>query len=57
MNFLKKWFKFDPRTSEQKDIDAWLSASSDLADLERRQRMLQRGQAPIQVNANLRYWV
>jgi len=42
-------------TQEEK----WLAQSTDLVDLERRQRMLQRGQAPwaVQVNNNLKGWV
>lgn len=39
----------------------WLSESSSLADLERRQRQIERGQAPWQVrarsNTNLTGWV
>ena len=42
-------------TQEEK----WLAQSTDLVDLERRQRMLQRGQAPwhLQTNNNLKGWV
>jgi hypothetical protein len=40
-------------------IENWFANSVDLADLERRQRMLERGQAPWQTytNHNLRGWV
>lgn len=39
--------------------ETWLAQSTDLVDLERRQRMLQRGQAPwhLQTNNNLKGWV
>ena len=42
-------------TQEEK----WLAQSTDLVDLERRQRMLQRGQAPwhLHTNGNLKGWV
>jgi len=57
INFLKNLFKFDSRSAEQKEIETWLSNSSDLADLERRQKQLQRGTAPMQLHTNLRGWM
>jgi len=42
-----------------KQEEKWLANSTDLVDLERRQKMLARGQAPFQVqsNTNLKGWV
>jgi len=51
LQLIKSLFKRDHRTYEQREIETWLSKSSDLADLERRQRQLSRGTAPIQINA------
>lgn len=46
-------------TTEQQKIEEWLADSASLADLERCQRMIDKGQAPwqIQANNNLRGWV
>jgi hypothetical protein len=53
-NTLKKFFNyFRPRTEEER-VYEWLSESSDLVDLERRQRALARNQAPFQTSSNMR---
>ena len=46
------------KPQEQERIEQWLADSASLADLERRQRMIDKGQAPwqIQANNNLRGW-
>lgn len=46
-------------TTEQQKIEEWLADSASLVDLERRQRMIEKGQAPwqVQANNNLRGWV
>ena len=53
-----KWIKslFVEKTNRQL-IDEYLSDSSDLVDLERRMRQIDRGQAPWHVNSNLKGWV
>jgi hypothetical protein len=51
LQLIKSLFKKDHRTFEQREIEAWLSKSSDLADLERRQQQLSRGTSPMQINA------
>lgn len=49
MIFLKKlWNKIKPKTQQQIEHD-WLAQSSDLVDLERRQKLL--------TNRNLKGWV
>lgn len=47
------------KPQEQERIEQWLADSVSLSDLERRQRMIDKGQAPwqIQANNNLRGWV
>jgi hypothetical protein len=43
------------RPRSQRDlINDWLAESTDLVDLERRQRALDRGQAPFQTVGNMR---
>jgi hypothetical protein len=58
---LVKWLSnvLVSKDHEQRLIENWFANSVDLADLERRQRMLERGQAPWQTytNHNLRGWV
>lgn len=46
-------------TSTKSAEEEWLAQSTDLVDLERRQKMLTRGTAPFQVqaNSNLKGWV
>jgi hypothetical protein len=60
-NFIKKVFgnKATTITTEQRLVEQWLAESTDLVDIERRQRMISRGQAPWQVRAshNLRGWL
>lgn len=47
------------KPQEQERIERWLADSVSLSDLERRQRMIDKGQAPwqVQANNNLRGWV
>lgn len=47
---LVKWLSkvLVSKDHEKKMIEDWLASSSDLVDLERRQKMLDRGQAPWQ---------
>lgn len=58
---LVKWLSkiLISKDHEQQLIENWLAASVDLADLERRQKMLEHGQAPWRAgtNMNLRGWV
>jgi hypothetical protein len=58
---LTKWLSniLISKDHEQQLVENWFAASKDLADLERRQKMLERGQAPWQTraNVNLRGWV
>lgn len=51
--------KATTETTEQRLASQWLAESTDLVDIERRQRMISRGQAPWQVRAgnNLRGWL
>ena len=46
-------------TTEQRLVEQWLAESTDLVDIERRQRMISKGQAPWQIRAsnNLRGWL
>jgi hypothetical protein len=56
---LVKWLSkvLVSKDHEQQLIEDWLASSSDLVDLERRQKMLDRGQAPWQKpNGNLVGW-
>ena len=56
---IKRFFEnlITPR-DYQKDIkDEYLAEATDLVDLERRMRQIDRGQAPWQVNKNLIGWV
>ena len=39
-------------TTEQRLVEQWLAESTDLVDIERRQRMITSGQAPWQTRAN-----
>lgn len=59
--FIKKVFgnKVNTITTEQRLVEQWLAESTDLIDIERRQRMISRGQAPWQIRAsnNLRGWM
>jgi len=61
LKFIKKIFdnKASTETTEQRLVSKWLAESTDLVDIERRQRMISRGQAPWQVRAshNLRGWL
>lgn len=59
MNFLKNFFKNNSRRSrEEVLIEKWLGESENLVDLERRQRMIDQGLAPwqVQANINLKGW-
>jgi len=53
---MKKFFKSILNSSlfptEKQKIYTWLSESSDIVELERRQRIIDRGDAPWQVAAN-----
>ena len=56
---IKKLVKFMlKKTTEKEKIEKWLADSASLADLERRQKMIDKGQAPwqIEANNNLRGW-
>ena len=46
-------------TTEQRLVEQWLGESTDLVDIERRQRMISKGQAPWQIRAshNLKGWL
>jgi hypothetical protein len=61
LNLIKKAFAFKANivTTEQQLVEQWLSESTDLVDIERRQRMISRGQAPWQVREHnkLRGWM
>lgn len=56
---IKKFFKslFVARDYHTELKDAYLAEATDLIDLERRMRQMDRGQAPWQINNNLRGWV
>lgn len=57
---IEKLLKFlIQKPKEQEQIEKWLADSASLADLERRQKMIDKGQAPwqVQANNNLRGWV
>jgi hypothetical protein len=58
-NFLKNLFSTKHIGTEKDKIYDWLSSSSSLEEIERRQRMLSRGEAPWQVraNQNLKGWI
>ena len=47
------------KPTEKQLIEEWLADSASLSDLERRQRLIERNQAPwqVQANNNLRGWV
>lgn len=57
---LKNMFNgmLQPRTEKEK-VEEYLADSISLEDLERRQRLINRGEAPwqIQANQNLRGWI
>ena len=57
ISILMKFLIQKPKEKEQ--IEKWLAESVSLSDLERRQKMIDRGQAPwqIQANNNLRGWI
>lgn len=59
IKFIKKLFSVNKVASEQNKIYNWLASSSSLEEIERRQRMLSRGEAPWQIAANrsLKDWV
>jgi hypothetical protein len=51
--------KANTATAEQRLVEQWLAESTDLVDIERRQRMISKGQAPWQIRSsnNLRGWL
>ena len=51
--------KANTTTTEQRLVEQWLAESTDLVDIERRQRMISKGQAPWQIRAshNLKGWL
>jgi|TARA_B110000503_G_scaffold74905_1_gene115672 hypothetical protein len=57
LNFIK-WL-FSERSNEQDRDYKWLCSSTSLEEIERRQRMLSRGEAPWQINArrNVTGWI
>ena len=59
LNFLKNLFSTKNILTEKDKIYDWLASSSSLEEIERRQRMLDRGEAPWQVraNQNLKGWI
>jgi hypothetical protein len=56
---IKRFFAnfFTTRDYQKEVTEAYLAEATDLADLERRMRQMDRGQAPWQINNNLRGWV
>lgn len=56
--FFKKLFE-SHENKERRRTEEWLADSSSLQEIERKQRMLSRGEAPWQVyaNQNLKGWV
>ena len=50
---IKKWFIFK---TEQDRIEEYLAESSNLVDLERRQGLIDRGEAPWQTKPNQNLW-
>lgn len=56
---IKRFFAnfFTTRDYNKQMSDEYLAEATDLIDLERRQRQMDRGQAPWQINKNLRGWV
>lgn len=59
-NFLKKVFDTKSTYDYHKDqAEQYLSEAQDLVDLEHRQRLIDRGQAPWQtrINHNLQGWI
>jgi len=57
---LKEFLRRSSYDDHRKQVDDYLSDASDLADIERRIRQMDRGQAPWQLrntNFNLRGWV
>lgn len=59
LKFLTDLFTLNIVVSDKNLIDDWLADSTDLVDLERRQRMIENGQAPWQLKANhnLKGWI
>ena len=51
--------KANTATAEQRLVEQWLAESTDLVDIERRQRMISKGQAPWQIRSsnNLKGWL
>ena len=57
MRFIKNLIlKIKPKSLREIENE-YLSNASDHADLERRMKRIDRGQAPFQINANLKDWV
>jgi hypothetical protein len=56
---IKRFFEklFVIRDYNKQMSDEYLAEATDLIDLERRMRQMDRGQAPWQINTNLRGWV
>lgn len=56
---IKRFFAnfFTTRDYQKEVRDSYLAEATDLIDLERRMRQMDRGQAPWQINNNLRGWV
>ena len=59
IKFLKWLFSTENSNTEQDQVYKWLCSSSSLEEIERRQRMLSRGEAPWQLNAkrNITGWI
>lgn len=58
IDFIKSLFESE-RERERRQTEAWLSNSESLEEVERKQKALNRGEAPwqVQANVNLRGWV
>jgi hypothetical protein len=56
--FIERLFESE-RDREKRMVDEWLADSVSLQEIERKQRMINRGEAPWQVytNQNLKGWV
>lgn len=58
IEFIKSLFE-DNKQKEKRLMEEWLADSTSLQDIERKQKMINRGEAPwqVQANHNLRGWV
>lgn len=58
-NTLKSLLTFNKPETDQQRVYNWLASSDSLEEIERKQRMLNRGEAPwqVQANNNLKGWI